>query len=148
MLPEDTGLDITIINEDSQELLQKQSFQFDFQAGDFPLVDGKLVAVSGLDVLKVWIEKIILTEKYNFNIYRRDGQDEYGVSIRDLIFGKSFDREFLHSELKRELDEALRRNKLIQSTSNYELEQVGKQVKVSFRVNLVSGISFEQVVNL
>ncbi|OCZ53787.1 DUF2634 domain-containing protein [Dehalobacter sp. TeCB1] len=148
MLPEDAGNSVTVISEDTQELLQKESFQFDFVSGDFNLIDGKLVSVSGLDALKVWIQKIIKTEKFNFKIYSQDGQDEYGVSIRDLITGKSLDRDFLNAELKRELDQALCRNALIESTSNYRLEQVGRQLKVTFQVNLVDNPSFEQVVNL
>lgn len=148
MLPEDAGNTVTVISEDTQELLQKESFQFDFATGEFNLIDGKLVSVSGLDALKVWIQKIIKTEKFNFNIYSQDGQDEYGVSIRDLITGKSLDRDFLNAELKRELDQALCRNALIESTSNYRLEQVGRQLKVTFQVNLVDNLSFEQVVNL
>lgn len=148
MLPEDAGNTVNVISEDTQELLQKESFQFDFVSGEFNLVDGKLVSVSGLDAIKVWIQKIIKTEKFNFKIYSRDGQEEYGVSIRDLITGKSLDRDFLNAELKRELDQALCRNALIESTSNYRLEQVGRQLKVTFQVNLVDSLSFEQVVNL
>ena len=148
MLPEDAGNTVTVISEDTQELLQKESFQFDFVSGEFNLIDGKLVSVSGLDALKGWIQKIIKTEKFNFKIYFKDGQEEYGVSIRDLITGKSLDRDFLNAELKRELDQALCRNALIESTSNYRLEQVGRQLKVTFQVNLVDNLSFEQVVNL
>jgi len=148
LLPEDAGNTVTVISEDTQELLQKESFQFDFVSGEFNLIDGKLVSVSGLDALKGWIQKIIKTEKFNFKIYFKDGQEEYGVSIRDLITGKSLDRDFLNAELKRELDQALCRNALIESTSNYRLEQVGRQLKVTFQVNLVDNLSFEQVVNL
>jgi hypothetical protein len=148
MLPEGAGNRDIIVSDNSQKILQKQSLQFDFQTGEFAIIDGRPVAVSGIDALKVWIEKIIKTEKFNFNIYAREGQDEYGVSIRDLITGRSLDKDFLNAELKRELDQALRRNALIESTSNYRFEQVGRQLKVYFRVNLVDGLSYEQVVSL
>ena len=40
-----------------------RSYLFDFNKGDFVVRDGKLVECDGMDALKVWIEKILKTEK-------------------------------------------------------------------------------------
>lgn len=42
--------------------------------------DGKLVECDGIDAIKVWIEKILRTEKNRYKIY--DGTD-YGCQIED-----------------------------------------------------------------
>ena len=45
-----------------------KSFLYDFSKGDFVIRDGKLVPCDSLEAIKVWIEKIIRTEKNRFPI--------------------------------------------------------------------------------
>ena len=40
-----------------------KTYLFDFDKGDFVIRDGKLVECDGVDAIKVWIEKILRTEK-------------------------------------------------------------------------------------
>ena len=40
-----------------------KSYLFDFTTGDFALRDGKLIECDGIESIKVWIEKILRTEK-------------------------------------------------------------------------------------
>lgn len=60
MFPNST--DITIDNESNISSGTK-SYMFDFKNGDLVVRDGKLNECDGIDAIKVWIEKILRTEK-------------------------------------------------------------------------------------
>ncbi|MCG8539302.1 MAG: DUF2634 domain-containing protein [Clostridia bacterium] len=147
MLPEIAQLQINRTDSDDLPYVGK-SFLFDFENGDFILRDGRLVEVSGIEALKVWIEKILRTEKYRYEIYEREDKKEYGVVLEDLIVGNNFSYSFIEAELKREITEALTKNPLILSLSNWNIQKENPLVKISFKVNLKDESSFIQEVNL
>ena len=68
------SIDITLNNETKLSSGTK-SYLFDFDSGDFVVRDGKLVECDGIDAIKVWIEKILHTEKGRYTIYT---DTEYG----------------------------------------------------------------------
>lgn len=125
-----------------------KSFLFDFEAGDFILKDGRLVEISDLEAIKVWIEKILRTEKYRYKVYEREDKNEYGVVLEDLIVGNNFPHSFVEAELKREISQALTKHPMIQSLSGWEIEKKNPILKISFKVNLIDGSSFAQEVSL
>ena len=147
MLPEIAQLQINRTDSDDLPYVGK-SFLFDFENGDFILRDGRLVEVSGIEALKVWIEKILRTEKYRYEIYEGEDKKEYGVILEDLIVGNNFSYSFIEAELKREITEALTKNPLILSLSNWNIRKENPLVKISFKVNLKDESSFIQEVNL
>ena len=55
-----------------------KSYLFDFDRGDFVVRDGKLIECDGIDAIKVWIEKILRTEKGRYPIY---DNTEYGCHL-------------------------------------------------------------------
>jgi len=122
-----------------------KSFKFDFTAGDFILSDGKLVAIKDIEAIKVWVHKILMTEKFKFQIYKRTDGDEYGVTLEDLI-GTILPRSFVEAELKREIKEAVTRHPRIASISNLTIERDGNLLKISFKINLTDGQGFGQEV--
>ncbi len=124
------------------------SFLFDFNEGDFIVKDGKLVKAESLEAIQVWIEKILRTEKFKSEIYSKDGQEEYGATIRSLIMGKKFPVYFLQSELKREITEALQNHPKISSISDLATEQNGYELRISLTVNLVDGETLDTEVNI
>lgn len=129
MLPEITELDLDI--DEVQDLPEiGKSFLYDFNKGDFVLKDGKPVLVDGIEALKMWISKVIKTEKYNFKIY--DGS-EYGATIHDLI-GSNYPRQFIESEIKREVISSLTTHPYIQDVVNWEFVRDGPKMLVRFRV--------------
>ena len=79
MFPNSTG--VTLNNETISSNGTK-SYLFDFDSGDFVVRDGKLIECDGIDSIKVWIEKILRTEKVRYNIYNNT---EYGCHLEDLI---------------------------------------------------------------
>jgi hypothetical protein len=124
-----------------------KSFLFDFKKGDFVLRDGKLVTVDGVEAIKIWIEKILRTEKFKFKIYETGVENEYGVAIKDLLFGQKYPHSFVLTELRREVSEALSKHPEIKDIENFKIEREGTSVIISFKVNLKSKISTEMEVN-
>ncbi|MEG0775502.1 DUF2634 domain-containing protein [Clostridium sp.] len=117
-----------------------KSFLFDFNTGDFVLKDGKLVVIEDIEALKVWIEKILRTEKYKFKVYEKeDTRLEYGVTLQDLIVGNNYPIEFIQSEIRREVAAALLKHPLILGLDNWNIEKDNPILKVSFRVLLKDG---------
>lgn len=144
--------DINIINTDndlaySDNLTGKKIFLFDFENGEFILKDGKLVIASELEAIKIWINKIILTEKFKFKIYEKENEVEYGVSIMNLI-GKKLPKQFVKSEIKRELNDVLITHPGIESISDWEIVEDGSKVNISFKVILINSNTLELEVNI
>lgn len=137
MLPEIADLEF-----ENDELLEEdeptigKSFLFDFKKGDFVMKDGKLVVLEGIEALKMWIIKVIRTEKFRFRIYENtefENDEQYGVMLEDLI-GSNFDREFIEAEIEREVTEALLLHEYIISVDEWQFERNSKKMTVSFAV--------------
>ena len=124
--------DLTVV-ESSKDAATGKSFLFDFVSGDFALRNGSLVECDGLDAIKVWIEKILRTEKGRFNIY---DNTEYGCHLEDLIIGNSYTAEFIEAELKREIEDALKQNPQITSVTNFNITRNTNAITVTLEVVL------------
>ncbi len=130
MFPNST--DITINNESNTSSGTK-SYMFDFENGDFVVRDGKLIECDGIDAIKVWIEKILRTEKDRYKIY---DNTEYGCHLEDLIIGNSYTAEFVEAELKREIEDALKQNPQITSVTNFKITRNTNAITVTLEVVL------------
>lgn len=126
---------------------QGKTFLFDFKQGDFLIKDGRLIEVDGVEAIKVWIEKILRTEKFKFKIYEEDGIDEYGIIIKRLIQGKKVPQFFLQSELKREIEETLQKHIEIDRIDNFRTAQDQTTLIIYFTVILKNGEVFNQEVS-
>ena len=130
MFPNST--DITINNE-SDTSSGTKSYIFDFTTGDFVVRDGKLIECDGISAIKVWIEKILRTEKGRCPIY---DNTEYGCHLEDLIIGNSYTAEFIEAELKREIEDALKQNPQITSVTNFNITRNTNAITVTLEVVL------------
>ena len=130
MFPNST--DITINNESNTSSGTK-SYIFDFENGDFVVRDGKLIECDSIDAIKVWIEKILRTEKGRYPIY---DNTEYGCHLEDLIIGNSYTAEFIEAELKREIEDALKQNPQITSVTNFNITRNTNAITVTLEVVL------------
>ncbi|OQB11927.1 MAG: hypothetical protein BWY15_02357 [Firmicutes bacterium ADurb.Bin193] len=128
MFPEIQGL--SVVNTSEVPVVGK-SFLFDFVSGDFALRNGSLVECDGLDAIKVWIEKILRTEKGRFKIY---DVTEYGCRLEDLLIGNNYSAAFIEAELKREIEDALLQNPNISAVSNFSIERTASGIIVSMEV--------------
>lgn len=123
-----------------------KSFLYDFKKGDFVMQNGKFVEVTGKEAIKVWIEKILRTEKFRFKVYDNGTELQYGITIEDLIVGRSLPQSFVESELKREIHEALLQHPEIESLADMEFLREGSTLTISFTVNLLNGGTLQQEV--
>ncbi|NLW92364.1 MAG: DUF2634 domain-containing protein [Syntrophomonadaceae bacterium] len=146
MLPDIAQLEFNTTAEESDSSTELgTSYQYDFNTGEFVLIDGKLVTVSDIEAIKVWVEKVLRTERFVFEIYTRDDGNEYGTTLEDLI-GSVLPRAFVESELKREITEAVTRHPKIESISNLTASQEGSWLEISFEINLYDGTTINQEV--
>lgn len=114
----------------------KKTFDFDFKAGEFKMKNGNPVVLSGIDALKLWIQKCIRTQLNRYSIYK--GR-QYGANIEDLVIGKSYNFDFAESELRREIETALLQNEDIQSMSSFSVEKTGSALDISLTLITVYG---------
>lgn len=129
MFPETTAP--TVAKNETVESGGTKTYLYDFDKGDFVVLDGKLVECDGVEAIKVWIEKIIRTEKGRFPIY---DETEYGCHLEDLIIGNNYTVEFIEAELKREIEEALLQNPQISNVSGFELTRDANSITVTLEV--------------
>ena len=117
-----------------------KSFLFDFSVGDFVVRDGKVLEAEGAEALKIWIEKILKTEKGKFKIY-----DEYGADIFGLI-NSDHPQVFIQAEIQAEIQEALLKNTDILSVENFTFNREKRTLTVNFDVNSIYGTTEQEVI--
>lgn len=116
----------------------KNTFAFDFVRGEFILDgEGGIKTVSGIDALKVWIEKILRTQYDRYKLYNGTN---YGSNIEDLTIGRTYSATFADSELKREIETALLKNEDILSITSISISRKGKTLTVDISMSTVYGI--------
>lgn len=130
-------------NQETKTTLGK-SFYFDFKSGDFILRDGKLIVTDGIEALKIWIMKILKTEKFKFKIYENGEMSEYGVTLLELI-NSGYPQFFIQAEIQREVTEALLRNIEITGLSNFIFTREKRTLVVNFDVSSIYGTIQQEV---
>lgn len=114
----------------------KKTFAFDFKTGDFVMKNGNPVVLTGIDALKLWIEKVMRTQSGRYSIYNGE---QYGTNIEDLVIGKSYKFDFAESELRREIEEALLQHEDIKRVENFTAEKIGSVLNIEFTLLTVYG---------
>ena len=127
---------------DNKTSIIGKSFLFDFETGDFVITDGKLTAISGIESLKGWIQKVLKTEKFKFKIY---DNKEYGATILELV-NADYPYAFKKAEIERVIIETLLKNTAIKSLSNFDFERNKRTLKISFTTYTIYGTSENEVV--
>jgi len=124
------------------------SFLFDFKKNEFVLQDGKMVKVGDVEAVKIWVEKVLRTDKFKFKIYEKDNtnEDEYGVTIKKLIMGKRYPVGFIQSELKREITETMLKHPEISRIENFRASQEIATSKICFTTILKDNRTIDQEV--
>ena len=98
--------------------------------------NGNPVVLTGIDALKLWIQKCIRTQLNRYSIYKGK---QYGANIEDLVIGKSYNFDFAESELRREIETALLQNEDIQSMSSFSVKKTGSTLDISLTLITVCG---------
>jgi len=123
----------------------KISFVFDFNIGDFVVEDGKVKQCTGDEALMIWVQKICQTEKKRYRVY---DDTQYGIVVEDLTMGQRYSRDFVESELRRELEEALLQNEQITGLASFESVYTGND-KLIFKADIITttnGILTQEVI--
>lgn len=135
------------ITSTSNDIGQGVILSYDFEIGDFNMKDGKPIELTGLEALKVWIKKVLKTEKHKFKVYTNtDSQYAYGVTIRDYINNSNLPYNFKIAEIQREITESLMVNSSINSVTNFNFEREKRTLKITFTINTIYGVSDEEVI--
>ena len=96
---------------------------------------GKLIVttkIDDIDAMKAAINKRLTTEQYDCPLY----SFEYGLQTYDLL-GK--DSDYVIPELKRRIEECLLRDDRITSVSDFDFEQTGDCIVLTFTVATIYG---------
>lgn len=133
------------VNQVTETTGSGKSFLFDFAAGEFPLIDGKLQTVTGIEALKIWVEKIIKTQKFKFKIYDTGQSDEYGTTLLEFI-NNDYPQVFIQAEIQREITEVLSKNQDIQSVESFAFSRDKRVLNVSFNINTTYGTTSQEVI--
>lgn len=109
-----------------------KSYKWNFESGDFELIDGRLIEVEKLDYIRVWIEKILRTRE-DLEIY-----SGYGSGHHDLI-GTVYDREFVQAEVTRRVREALSTNDAIEEVGEATVDFEGSKLIITLNISTIYG---------
>lgn len=146
MLPEQDDYVLGNSTDDEKEtsMLNGKSFLFDFDIGEFKTDDkGNLVETTGIESLKMWIEKILKTDSDTFDIY---SNSDYGIeSLLDLV-SSDFPMAFKKSEIEKAVTAALLKNSDIKSVQNFEFERNKRVLIVSFNCYTIYGTVESKVI--
>lgn len=113
---------------------------------DYDFINNELKEnlVYGKEAIKIWIYKALLTKRYNYLIYSW----EYGHEI-DYLVGKNFNHEYIASEMRRFIEEALSINENILTIEDFECTFAGKTLYCTFIAKTKYGeVSIDELSNI
>lgn len=115
---------------------------FDFENNEFLKNDRGNYKVYGKEALRIWIQKMLKTQKQRYSIY----SEEYGHDLEELM-GQLFD-ETLMTQIQGELVRALTANPYILDAVDFEFERQSKDaILVRFQIQSIYGdFDYEQEV--
>ena len=120
-----------------------KTFLIDFQKKKLLKSNGKLIKTDDERAIRMWIEKVLLTEKYKWNIYKNNGPNQYGMKYKAMLLSQRFPTPVLYSEFERELTETMKKNKQIIEIRNIDIKLEKHTLKTKFEVVLKDFKTFE-----
>lgn len=120
-----------------------KTFLIDFQKKKLLKSNGQLIKTDDERAVRMWIEKVLLTEKYKWNIYKSNGPNQYGMKYKTMLLSQRFPTPVLYSEFERELIETMKKNKQILEIRNIDIKLEKHTLKTKFEVVLKNFKTFE-----
>ena len=120
-----------------------KTFLIDFQKKKLLKSNGQLIKTDDERAVRMWIEKVLLTEKYKWNIYKNNGPNQYGMKYKAMLLSQRFPTPVLYSEFERELTETMKKNKQIIEIRNIDIKLEKHTLKTKFEVVLKDFKTFE-----
>ncbi|AMA72936.1 DUF2634 domain-containing protein [Aneurinibacillus thermoaerophilus] len=124
-------------------------FLFDYEKGEFVIRNGRLVELTDIEAVKMWIIHILRTEKYQYEIYANypdTPEYEYGT-LTEFCIGRVLTDD-MRVQLQENIEASATRHPRVAFLSEWKFEKDEDKLTVYFRVNLVDGQSFEMGVPL
>ncbi|OHW61374.1 hypothetical protein EUAN_22240 [Andreesenia angusta] len=114
--------------DEVKELPMAREWAWDFEKLDFKTKNGKMYKVEGNEAVKIWIWKLLNTQRYRYMIFSWD----YGHEMEDLI-GK-YTRGFTESEAERLVKEAVESNlsDYVLEMKDFDIQLVEDTLSVAF----------------
>lgn len=122
--------------ENSLETVKKSSSKFgksllfDFNKGDFVLYDGKIQLIEGEQALKIWVQKVLRTEKIKYKIYEIIS-NTYGVTL-DQYFYSDYPTGVIYAGIQSSITEMLMNHPDINAVKSFEFTRDKKHLSVTF----------------
>lgn len=139
ILPSYLSSAIELKTETSSIIEIPKEYAIDFETGQ---LTGKIV--EGTEALKVWIWLCLHTQRFRHQIYSWD----YGADMEQYI-GQMLTDEYLETDMRDEIEDALKINEYITGIENYSFARSDSSVTISFSVQtLLGNIEEEYNVNV
>lgn len=117
------------IEIEAEEEKEPADYEVDFKTGK---LTGRII--TGLEAIKQWVRLTLSTDRYYFSQYSWD----YGCDLSSLI-GKNYSDEYVKSEAKRMIFDALSVNDYIIGIEDFECSFSGDTLTASFTINTKYG---------
>lgn len=106
---------VTETEESSLPLFKEMAI--DFETGEPVIKNNEIVTLEGVEALKVWVWKILKTERNKYIIY----SDSYGNDLRENI-GQIYDETVRRAVIQNEIINCLMVNPYITNVNNFQVE--------------------------
>lgn len=119
-----------------RELENFKEIAIDFETGE-PIIKGdEIVVLEGKEALKVWIWKVLKTERNRYKIY----SENYGNDLKENI-GLVYDETTRRAIIQNEIIECLMVNPYITSVNDFtvELDEERRHPVFNFTVSTIYG---------
>lgn len=113
------GFEIFLNETETQEndLPLFKEMAIDFETGEPIIKNNEIVALEGSEALKVWIWKVLKTERYKYKAYT----DNYGNELKEQL-GTIYDKTIKDAILENEIRECLGVNPYIVRLHSFSIE--------------------------
>ena len=111
-----------------------KDIKFDYEKKVPVFENGKPVFVEGVEAIKSWAYRALMTQRYIYKIYSRS----VGNEMLRLV-GKPFSQAVKESEAKRYIEECLFQNPYITSVSDFSLSFIDDNLTSTFKINTIYG---------
>lgn len=117
------------LNIEEERLIVPTDYEIDFSTGK---LTGRII--TGLDAIIQWIKIVLITDRYVFPQYSWS----HGSDLSTLI-GQNYDEDYISTEVKRMIKEALSVDDSIIGFDDLVCEMKGDRLTISFTVNTLYG---------
>ena len=118
-----------------------KEYAWDFNRNSFIYNDdGSMKIVTRNEAIKVWVYKVLQTERFRYGAY----YDDYGLDLERFV-GKVANDEINANELYNAVKETLLVNPYILAVNNISVEQVNKKIILNLELTTVYGKSTQKI---